>query len=235
MEKSGFKTLNTIIFLLSYFVFPLWLICFVSTFWVSIVPFIGVVRCMCVIGKTYRNISRVENGRKKLIKLNAVLILWIAVLHLPGLVLFYFNDTKCMYRIKRLDYIHGVYGYYGKNVGMNRNLLPEKLPDECENYSYFTSGVLTPYHAPSCLIFRTDEGTIERYAEYYSFLCDEIRVINNDSGEKTEKFDKFFKQAGISDESRQEEFGNAVLYWIDGHFPKGAMIDKDSGYVVIMT
>ncbi|WP_139199792.1 hypothetical protein [Ruminococcus albus] len=139
-----------------------------------------------------------------------------------------------MYNIKRLDYTYGV---FGKNAEYYKKLLPEKLPDKCEDYSFVTKGSILAqdYHASSCLMFRTDEETIKYYAEYYSLLCDEIRVENDDSEEKIKGLDSFLKQARISDESRRGEFDNAELYWIDGHFPKGALLDRDSGYVVILT
>ncbi|WP_139199794.1 hypothetical protein [Ruminococcus albus] len=190
------------------------------------------------IGKMYRNISSVENGKKKLIKLNVCLLLWIAVLHIPGMVLFYFNDTKSMYNIKKADYVYGVQGINEKNKKITKKLLPEKLPEKCENYSYMTEGVLTPYHATSCLVFRTDDETIEDYAEHYGVLCDEVRVKNEDNGEKKTVFDEFLHKAEIMsdlDESRLAEFDNAEFYRIDGHFPIGVLIDRDSGYVVILT
>lgn len=185
-------------------------------------------------GVTYEKVDRIKNGRKILRYFRIALFLCISGLILPAIVLLSFDHTKCMYNIKRLDYTYGV---FGKNAEYYKKLLPEKLPDKCEDYSFVTKGSILAqdYHASSCLMFRTDEETIKYYAEYYSLLCDEIRVENDDSEEKIKGLDSFLKQARISDESRRGEFDNAELYWIDGHFPKGALLDRDSGYVVILT
>ncbi|WP_024856341.1 hypothetical protein [Ruminococcus albus] len=137
-----------------------------------------------------------------------------------------------MYSIKRLDYAHGV---YGKNAEYYKNLLPERLPDECEDYSFITRGcmIAQDYHASSCLSFRTDERTIDSYAKYYGGICDERRV-KDESENEIKGIDWFCDNARI-DESKRDEFENAELYWINGNFPNGALLDKDSGYVVILT
>ncbi|WP_074960686.1 hypothetical protein [Ruminococcus albus] len=154
---------------------------------------------------------------------------------MPSIVLFSFDETKSMYNIKRLDYIHGEYGIDGKNAEFYKKLIPEKLPCECEDYSYITEGHFLSHHAFSCLIFRTDDETIDSYAEYYGSLCDEVRVKKDYEGEKLGWFDRFLNHADIYD-SRREEFDDAEIYWTNGPSSKGVgvLLDRDSGYVVIL-
>ncbi|WP_207646959.1 hypothetical protein [Ruminococcus albus] len=137
-----------------------------------------------------------------------------------------------MYNIKRLDYTYGV---FGKNAEYYKKLLPEKLPDECEDYSFVTKGSILAqdYHASSCLMFRTDEETIKDYAEYYSSLSDEVIVKKEDETEDY-SFYSFLDKAKI-DDSLLGEFDNAKIYRINGNDPEGALLDRDSGYVVILT
>ncbi len=232
MKKSTLKKLNIIIFLHNY-VFPVWILCSLMTIGISQYCFLGTLVFMIATGVTYKKVDRIKNGRKILRYFRIALFLCISGLILPAIVLLSFDHTKCMYKIKRLDYTYGV---FGKNAEYYKKLLPEKLPDECEEYSFITKGcmIAQDYHPSSCLMFCTDVETIEDYAEYYGRICDEIRVKDDERENEIKGIDWFCDNARI-DESGRGEFKNAELYWINGNFPKGALLDKDSGYVVILT
>ncbi len=231
MKESRLKKLNKLILVL-HIVFPLWFYMSVYTIGISFYSLLGSIVCMIVTKIVYQKARYINNGTKIINALRAGLLLCLAGIYLPSLVLLNFKNTKSMYSIKRLDYAHGV---YGKNAEYYKNLLPERLPDECEDYSFITRGcmIAQDYHASSCLSFRTDERTIDSYAKYYGGICDERRV-KDESENEIKGIDWFCDNARI-DESKRDEFENAELYWINGNFPNGALLDKDSGYVVILT
>lgn len=235
MRKFTFDDLNVIIILLTFFVFPALGYC-IYTLGISSYCFLGTIVFMIATGVVYKKGHIIKHGRKILHYLRIALLLCVAGLYLPTIVLDNFSGTKSMYYIKKLDYIHGVYGLKGEDVEFYKKLLPEKLPEECEDYSYITGGRLYSHHALSCLIFRTDDETIDSYAEYYGSLCDEIRVKDDYEGEELGWFDRFLNHADIYD-GRREEFDDAEIYWTNGPSSKGVgvLLDRDSGYVVILT
>ena len=181
----------------------------------------------------YPRVRCIGNERMIMNTLMAGLLLCFAGIYLPSIVLWNFNDSKIMYNIKRSDYVYGVYGFRNEKVKRCKKVLPERLPEKCEDYSFMTGGALS-YYQPSCLIFRTDDETIESYAEYYGVLCDEFEVRDIDKQRQTEWLNSFFKRSRI-EENRREEFRDAEVYRIDTGIPRGVLLDRDSGYVVILT
>ena len=146
-----------------------------------------------------------------------------------------------MYDLKWLNYAHGLYGFSGERLEYYKKLFPEKLPDECEDYEYLTTGWLNHRFPGSRLMFRTDEETIERYAEYYTGFCDkkyyygiydEISIEDYESENTIDELERFMYWAKLDDKWR-EEFENAEIYSIGSHIREGVLLDKDSGYVVI--
>jgi len=230
MKKSGFKTLNTMIFLLTVWPCPAWFIS-MNTSGISFYCILGSIVFMIATAKIYKNVSRIENGRIILNCFRTALIFCIAGLYLPSLVISDFDDTKCMYSLKRLNYAHGLYGFSGERLEHYKKLFPEKLPDVCDDYEYLTEGLLHDRFPGSRLIFRTDEETIERYAEYYAGFCDKISVEDDESEKTPNELELFMYRAGLDDKWR-EEFENAEIYSMSGRFREGVLLDKDSGYVV---
>ncbi len=230
MEKSGLKKLNTMIFLLTVWPCPAWFIS-MNTSGISFYCILGSIVFMIATAKIYKNVSRIENGRIILNCFRTALIFCIAGLYLPSLVISDFDDTKCMYSLKRLNYAHGLYGFSGERLEHYKKLFPEKLPDVCDDYEYLTEGLLHDRFPGSRLIFRTDEETIERYAEYYAGFCDKISVEDDESEKTQNELELFMYRAGLDDRWR-EEFENAEIYSMSGRFREGVLLDKDSGYVV---
>ena len=255
MENKVFKALNTIILLVLIFVFPVWLIC-INTSTISFYFILGAFVVIIATKIVYKNVSRIKNGMIILNSLRVALILCIAGLYLPSIVICNFDHTKCMYNLKWLNYAHGLYGFRGERLEYYKKLFPERLPDECEDYEYLTTGWLNHGFPGSRLMFRTDEETIEMYAEYYAGFCerkyngalyDDIDDISiEEELEKTEAaLDSFLSRSGLDDRRNmdfnkpyveydkwREEFENAVIYSA-GAFREEVLLDKDSGYVVI--
>ena len=211
MEKSGLKKLNTMIFMLTVWPCPAWFIS-MNTSGISFYCILGSIVFMIATAKIYKNVSRIENGRIILNCFRTALIFCIAGLYLPSLVISDFDDTKCMYSLKRLNYAHGLYGFSGERLEHYKKLFPEKLPDVCDDYEYLTEGLLHDRFPGSRLIFRTDEETIERYAEYYAGFCDKISVEDYESEKTQNELELFMYRAGLDDKWR-EEFENAEIRW----------------------
>ena len=234
-KKSRLYKLNILI-LITHWLYPMWGYCALNTSGISFFPFLGAIVCMIATGIVYRRVSRIKNGKNIMNALRAVLFLCIALIYVPTFVLWGVNEFKIMYNIKRYDYIHGVFGFRNQTVKRCKKVLPERLPEKCEDYSFVTRGALDDmyYRHHSCLIFRTDDETIESYAEYYRDLCDEFESKHIDQKRQKEWLKSFFKRSRI-DENRREEFKDAEVYTIDTKIPRGVLLDKDSGYVVILT
>ncbi|WP_294479397.1 hypothetical protein [uncultured Ruminococcus sp.] len=260
MKDNKFKILNAIVFVLTFFVFPAWLVG-INTSRISFYCILGTIVFMIVTWKFYNNDSEIENSGIILIFLRIALLLCLAGVYLPSIVINNFDDTKSMYILKRLNYAHGVYGFSGERLEHYKKLFPEKLPDECDEYEYLTQGCMYDFYPGSRLMFRTDEETIEKYAEYYAGFCEkkyngalyddisieEELVSIEEELEKTEAvLDSFLSRSGLDDRRNmdfnksyveydkwREEFENAEIYSIDGSFREGVLLDKDSGYVVI--
>ena len=236
MRDSILKKLNILIAVLHILLFPIWVFVWMLTSWTSDKFLMASLLCAMLLGIVYKKVRDKKHGMKVIHVLRAVLVVCIAGFYLPAIMLLNFRYTKAVYNIKRLNYAYSV---FGKNADYYLRLLPEKLPDSCEDYSFITKGrIIAPdYHPSSCLIFRTDEETIDSYAQYYSAMCSEISEKDEESGESVNKIGLICQNAGI-DESRSREFDDAELYFVDENFstyPKGALLDRDSGYVVILT
>ena len=249
MKEKSLKLLNAIVFVLTFFVFPAWYIG-INTSKISFYCILGTIVFMIATWKFYKNDSEIENSEIILIFLRIALLLCLAGVYLPSIVINNFDDTKSMYILKRLNYAHGVYGFSGERLEHYKKLFPEKLPDECDEYEYLTQGCMYDFYPGSRLMFRTDEETIEKYAEYYAGFCerkyngalyDDIDDISiEEELEKTEvALDGFLSRSGLVDRWGEgkdkwfEKFKNAEIYSIDGIFREGVLLDKDSGYVVI--
>ncbi|SEK95373.1 hypothetical protein SAMN05216469_108108 [Ruminococcus albus] len=245
MEKYGFKILNVIIFLLTFFVFPAWYIC-INTSRISFYCILGTIVFMIATWKVYDDVYDIKYGSIILNCFRVALILCVAGLYLPSMVISHFDHTKCMYDLKWLNYAHGVYGFSGERLEHYKRLFPKKLPDECDDYEYLTQGYIYDRYPGSRLMFRTDEETIDMYEEYYAgfcerkyngALCDDISM--EEEFEETEfRLDGFLSNSGLVDrwgegeDKWREEFENAVIY-STGYFREEVLLDKDSGYVVI--
>ena len=249
MKEKSLKLLNAIVFVLTFFVFPAWLVG-INTSRISFYCILGTIVFMIATWKFYKNDSEIENSEIILIFLRIALLLCLAGVYLPSIVINNFDDTKSMYILKRLNYAHGVYGFSGERLEYYKKLFPENLPDECDDYEYLTRGCMYDFYPVSRLMFRTDEETIEKYAEYYAGFCerkyngalyDDIDDISiEEELEKTEvALDGFLSRSGLVDrwgvgeDKWFEKFKNADIYSIDGIFRECVLLDKDSGYVVI--
>lgn len=128
---------------------------------------------------------------------------------------------------------------YGDKSGIYEALLPEQLPDACTGYRFRTQGSLIAqdYHASSYLTFYTDAATLDTYAAYYDSMdCERIQYAP--AGETDEKqfphLSWFCRQMRL-DQTMPEHSEQMTLYWFDSYYPKGVLLDYDTGLVAVLT
>lgn len=231
-QKTGWQIANEVILLL-HIVIPVWVAALMLTSAVSGKLFLIAVCSSLLLGVVYRQVKKHEKGRGLLYIARIVAIGSCIAFYLPMIVLTNFTHTKILYPLKRLDYSYGV---FGSNADYYLRLLPKRLPEKCEDYSYRTQGSMPAqdYHPSSRLKFYTDNDTLEVYAAYFD-KEDCIRFENDPENEEaTKKIQWFCRQMGL-DDPFEGSLDNAVLFWIDDYYPKGALLDYDTGLVAILT
>lgn len=228
-KKSGWQIVNSIILAL-HLVFPVWLMAWMYTSAISGVLLIIAVVSALALGVVYKEVQRKQKGKKLLIAARVIAIGACVVYYLPMVVLMNFVETKWMYPLKRLDYTFGV---YGGNAAYYQRLLPGTLPKVCEDYSFRTQGsmIAQDYHPSSYLMFHTDTVTLDEYAAYYETL-DCSRIVNSEYTEG--KFSWFCGQMRM-EKYFQDDLSNAVLYWFGDYYPKGVLLNYDTGLVAVLT
>ncbi len=166
-----------------------------------------------------------------------ITVLFIIILSVPFLLM-KFDKTKEMYSLRRFLYNYGVYGgYFDK-------LIPEKLPENCDDYMFIAqcSFIAQDYHPSSYLVFHTDAETLEEYEKYYSNLekieLQPIEIeeyIANDG--QILKLPNAFPGHVFSrlEQEHISNFENAKIYKIPDYYNKGCIIDYESSLIVIWT
>ena len=187
-----------------------------------------------------------RNHKKALYICRVVTVLVVAGGFLPFILLMGFDNSKTVYRIKKANYIYGV-----KNSSESyMTFLPEKLPENCDDYHFVTIGALPiPDHiSKSYLMFTTDTDTIDAYREHYRELGCERRDIDSDPDKehslsdypdvKEEDFYYWFCSRAYLDESIQNDFEHNELYvkkeGDKEKYSKAVLLNPDKGLVVIL-
>lgn len=231
-KRSGWQILNSIILLL-HIIFPVWLVPLMMISAISGKLFLIAVVTSLLLGVVYRQVKKRQNGKALLYLARVVAIGSCIAFYMPMIVLTNFSHTKLLYPLKRLDYSYGV---FGENADYYLRLLPKTLPEKCEDYSYRTQGsmVAQDYHPSSYLKFYTDTGTLDAYTEHFEAL-DCTRLENDPENEEAMNHIHWFCGQMRLDDPCEGSFDNAVLYWFDSHYPKGALLCYDTGLVAILT
>ncbi|MBE6861672.1 MAG: hypothetical protein E7497_02075 [Ruminococcus sp.] len=236
MKKAKVKTrwqrINEIILLL-HIVFPVWMLFLMYTIGISGKLFLIALAAVLLLGVIYKLVMELGKGKKILCISRVVAILAIIAFYVPTLILMNFNETKLFYPLKRACYIHGV---FGENYEFYDDMLPEKLLDNCSDYYFRTQGCFPAqdYHPSSYLIFHTDTEVLDLYAAHYETL-DCIRLENGmQSEDEFDDIEWFCSQMRLN-ERVQDNLDNAVLYWFDEYYPKGMLLNYETGLVAILT
>lgn len=231
IKKTFWQNVNDIVLVL-HIIFPVWMVALMYTTAISGTLCLIAVLTSLLLGVVYKLVKKLQKGKGILIAARVITFAAIAAFYLPMVVLMCFNHTKLMYPLKRADYMYGVFGsaeYYGK-------LLPPKLPEACEDYSFVTKGSLVAqdYHASSYLMFHTDTAVLDEYAMHFEGMgCEPL--INDPENEYVQgKIEWFCGQMRLQ-ESFSDNLDHAVLYWFSGRYPKAVLLNYETGLVAILT
>ena len=231
--KTRLQKANDIILIL-HIIFPLWIV--PLTMYASAISgylfFIALI-AMLLLGVIYKVVTKSQKGKIILYITRIITILCVAMFYTPMILLMGFSHTKPLYELKRLDYAYGV---FGDNADFYLQLLPEKLPLVCDDYSFRTMGskVAQDYHASSYLMFHTDLNTIDSYSNYYKRLACEVRINCDEEGKVKKDIDWFCGQMKLRD-TFQDNLDKAELYWFSGYYPKAVLLNRETGLVAILT
>lgn len=228
-EKSRWEKINDVIFAL-HLVFPVWLLALMMTPNISGFLFLTALFSTLLLGVIYKLVQKYQRGQKVLLIARIITVCACIALYLPMLLLGrLFSHTKLMYPLKRLDYTYGV---YGNNAAYYQQLLPEKLPAVCADYSYRAQGSMLAqdYHPSSYLMFRTDAETVAAYAAYY----EGIGLTPTSDEAAAGNLEWFCGQMRLR-EQFSDNLDHAVLYYISDRYPKGILLNAETGLVAILT
>lgn len=231
-KKTRLQIANVIILIL-HIVFPIWLVPLMYTVGISGYMFFIALVTSLLLGVIYKIVTKHQKGKMLLYIARAITILCVVSFYIPMILLMKFSQTKPLYEIKRLAYAYGV---FGDNADYYKQLLPEKLPSVCDNYSFRTQGsmVAQDYHASSYLMFHTDSKTIDLYSNYYKSLDCEVRINGDESDNVKSDIDWFCRQMKLR-ELFQDNLDNAELYWFSDYYPKAVLLNRETGLVAILT
>ena len=229
--KTRLQRANDIILIL-HIIFPVWIVAFMYTFAISYYLFLITLFSSLLLGVIYKIVVKLQKGSIILYIARVITILCVVSFYIPMILLMNFSHTKQLYKLKRLDYAYGV---FGDNADYYKQLLPDKLPSVCDDYSFRTRGsmVAQDYHASSYLMFHTDTATINLYAEYYSGLGCEVIANNHEDG-INKKVEWFCGLVRLQDYF-QDNLDQSELYWFDDHYPKAVLLNRETGLVAILT
>lgn len=237
-ETSGWQLVVYLILVL-HIVFPVWLMAWMLTTAISGTLLLIAIGSVLLLGIVNKAVKKWRKGRWVLVAARILAIGACIAFYLPMVVLLNFSESKLLYPLKRLDYTHGV---FGENAPYYERLLPEKLPGTCEDYSFITQGsmIAQDYHPSSYLIFHTDTATLEAYATHYEELGF-TRIENEPEYEPEDEtwtaqddMEWFCRQMRLRDRF-QDNLDHAVLYLHKDRFPKGMLLNYETGLVAILT
>lgn len=243
-KKTPQQRIFETIALLPVAIFPVWMFALMYTSGVSGKLFmiaLGLSLLLLLVNKLTALFPKI----RKLLYITAVISVcaWV-VFYQPAVLMMNFSHTRPLYTLKRANYIYSVHSNRAKYYGQ---LLPEKLPEVCDDYSYRTYGTLLvqDYSPSSNLMFHTDAVTVDSYAEYFDGLeeftrrenvtgYDEYDGQENAASEFRNELEWFCEQMRLRD-SFQDDLDHAVIYRTLGSFPKVVLLNRETGLVAIMT
>lgn len=226
-EKSRWHKVNDIILLLN-IALPMWGLALMYTSAISGILFLIAMGTLLLNAIIYKLVTKFNKGRAFLHTTRAIVIIAWIVYYTPMVLLMNFSHTKPLYTLKRADYIHGVYG----GSDFYQQLLPEKLPEICDDYSFRAQGSVPAqdYHPSSYLMFHTDSATLDAYALHY----EQSGGTRLENGYAQEKIEWFCGQMRLR-ESFNDNLDNAVIYWFNERYPKAVLLNYDTGLVAVLT
>lgn len=237
--KGVLKAVNIIIIILHIVFFMIWVM--VGTNTPSLCRVITTFAIIFVIlsGVIYLNYTPKKQILRKIavFTTGSLAVLSVIAYYIPWIVMKNFENSKTMYKLKRFDYTYGV---YGTNADYYHELLPESLPDTCDDYFFRAQGCswAQDYHAHSFLKFYTDTYTVEKYFQYYGNMDFEIKNINDRKTD--EKFKEDFQwlcETFDLQESVDFDPDKAILLWklVGDYHHEAVLLDRETGLVAIIT
>ena len=229
--KSRWIIVNAIVLIL-HIVCPVWAFAFICTIGFSGILFSSVIVTSFLLVYVYKKVNKWRNGKVILYTARALAIGSLIAVYMPMLLINNFTETKVLYSLKRADYIYGV---YGRNTERYEQMLPESLPEQCEDYSFRTEGetIAQDYHPSSYLMFHTDTATLESYAAHFKKVNYE-RYENGSNLNKTRYNVEWFCGHMRLDDSFQDNLDNAVLYLDTDGYILAALLNYETGLVAIL-
>ena len=234
-KRSPWRIANATVLLL-HLVLPVWLFAWMYTPVISGILLPVMMICGLLPGVCSKLVKKFQKGRGLLIASRVLAVFSIATFYTPLVVLRSAKEVQLLYPLKRFLYTYGV---YGDESGIYETLLPEQLPDACTGYRFRTQGSLIAqdYHASSYLTFYTDAATLEAYAAYYDSMdCERIQYdpVGETDEEQFPHLSWFCGQMRL-DQTMPEHSEQMTLYWFDSYYPKGVLLDFDTGLVAVLT
>lgn len=233
-KKTRWQKINGIILTLN-IIFPVWIMALMYTSAISDVLFLIAVFSLLLNGVVYKLNEKFHKGRCFLYIARGIVISAWTVFYMPMLILMNFSHSQLIYPLKRFCYTYGV---FGSNAAFYQQLLPEELPEICDDYSFRTQGsmVAQDYHPSSYLMFHTDTASLEAYVSHFDALdCARLENGTEDGDFFQNKIEWFCGQMGLR-ESFQDNLDNAVLYWFaGGMYPKAVLLNFETGLVAVLT
>lgn len=136
---------------------PIILILLIPAFGLSLplLPVLAVLYVLCFLLRKHKN-------RLLVWILRSIALLATAVYVMLPFSLFLFEQKKAMYPLKCFVYTHGVNSWE-----LEHHLLPDELPEVCEDYLLITQpqGIAQDYYPSLYLAYHTDEQTLRAYEQ----------------------------------------------------------------------
>ncbi len=218
-------------------------------------PFLIIANTILVM--CYQRCIRMRQGKKLLYVMRAITVILLAVVLVAPYVIINFKHQKSAYQWKKLAFTYGV-----GNRENCQKLLPDKMPDECENYLFITQGqgIAQDYHPSLYLAFHTDEETLRSYEQKmkenggkqkdYSVSYEEYIAeweLTEKDLQNEEKMSGVMARYLNNKEFPMHAFArlepvhmtdfdeNTVVYYFTDYYYYGCMLDYESGLAVFWT
>lgn len=235
---------------------PMGMFWLIPTFSISLVmiPVLLIANAVLVI--CYQRYIRIGQGKNLLYAMRAIIVILLAVMLVAPYVIINFDHQKSAYQWKKLAFTYGV-----GNKENCQQLLPDKMPDECENYLFITQGqaIAQDYRPSLYLAFHTDEATLREYEQkmkdngakqknysvsYDDYLA-EWNLTEEDFKDEYTMYSvqvQYMKRKGFPQHAfdrlepvHMTDFDNDTLVYYFEDYYYGCMIDYDSGLAFFWT
>ncbi|MDE6088620.1 MAG: hypothetical protein K2G25_09570 [Oscillospiraceae bacterium] len=232
-RKSVYYWINVLLFVFGGG-FALYLPMMTNAITFPLVPIIIILNL--VLGYIYQRVRQADRGWKPFRILQILTILVTAIFFMIPLSLFWFQDSQIMYPYKKYIYAKGVYGDPEHCDWM----LPEKLPEVCEDYRIITQGsfVAQDYHAGIYLTFRTDRATIQAYQGRIESLNKGEKFENvpdpDEDGNTDSEFENHFPDYECRILDVEQDLRHSIVYILHSsyYYSQGCLLDYETGTVI---